>query len=85
MNLTWSRVLAIGVVAVIVLGLGALEVFIGRMAIDPLPPSPSPSAAGGEPSRDLLEPVQFGDLEGRATDDSPGAVQTGRLTGPGGR
>jgi len=78
MNLSWSRVLAIGVVAVIVLGLGALEVFIGRMSIDSLPPSPTPSAAGGEPSRDLLEPVTFGDLEGRVTDDSPGAVQTGR-------
>jgi hypothetical protein len=77
MNLTWSRVLAIAVVAVIVLGLGALEVFIGRKSIDPLPPSPIPSAAGGQPSRDLIEPVQFGDLEGRVTDDSPGAVQTG--------
>jgi hypothetical protein len=44
MNLTWSRVLAIGVVAVIVLG--------------------------------LLEPVTFGDLDGRATDDSPARLRS---------
>jgi hypothetical protein len=88
MNMTWSRVLVIGVVAVIVLGLGALEVLSGRVSIDPLPPSPIPSAAGGQPSRDLLEPVQFGDLEGRVTDDSrglTGAVQAGAADRPWGR
>jgi len=47
MNLTWSRVLAIGVVAVIVLG--------------------------------LLEPVTFGDLDGRATDDSPARLRSAGL------
>jgi hypothetical protein len=80
MNMTWSRVLAIGVVAVIILGLGALEVLSGRMSIDSLPPSPIPSAAEGQPPRDLLELIRFGDLEGRVTDDSRGligAVQAG--------
>jgi hypothetical protein len=83
MNMTWSQVLAVGVVAVVGLGVGVLEVFSGRVPIDPLPPSPVPSAAAGQLPWDLLGPIQFGDLDGRVTDDArglTGAVKTGRLT-----
>ncbi len=92
MNVTWGRVLAGSVVVVILLALGSLEVFSGRVRVDPSSPMiPTPGVAGTAPWQDFL--IAQGDLLnlelGPPADWEAGpgipqnlteTVQTGRLT-----
>jgi hypothetical protein len=58
MKTTWGRVLAGGVVALIVLGLAVLEVVSERASIDPIPPAPEPSAGPVDEGRGLTGAIQ---------------------------
>jgi hypothetical protein len=92
MNVTWGRVLAGSVVVVILLALGSLEVFSGRVRVDQSSPTvPTPGDDRTAPRQDFL--IQQGDLLnlelGPPADWEAGpgipqnltkAVQTGRLT-----
>ena len=58
MKTTWGRVLAGGVVALIVLGLAVLEVVSERASIDAIPPAPEPSAGAVDEGRGLTGAIQ---------------------------
>jgi hypothetical protein len=58
MKTTWGRVLAGGVVALIVLGLAVLEVVSERASTDPIPPVSEPSAGAVDEARGLSGAIQ---------------------------
>ena len=58
MKTTWGRVLAGGVVALIILGLAVLEVVSERASIDPIPPASEPGAGAVDEGRGLTGAIQ---------------------------